>query len=241
MKQKNNESKNIKKQLLQEMKSGIYANCKRLPRETILAETLHVSRTQLRDILSALESEGFITRLQGIGTIINHHVLQVKNRMDIETEFLDIIRQNGYEPAIAYLDVSEGKADEKTAEKLQIREGASVIRIHLLCSADGKPAIYSEDVLEKRLLKRDYTTEDFQMIVFQFLKEFCDAEPYMDLTELHPVMTDEKLAEILQLPVGTPLLNMEEVDYDFKGNPLFYSNQYFVDGFFKHTVLRKKF
>lgn len=241
MKQKNNESKSVKKQLLQEMKTGIYANSERLPRETILAETLHVSRTQLRDILSALESEGFITRLQGIGTIINHHVLQVKNRMDIETEFLDIIRQNGYTPAIAQLDVLEGTADAKTAEKLQIAEGTPVIRIHLLCTADGRPAIYSEDVLEKRLLKRDYTTEEFQMIVFQFLEKFCDAEPYMDLTELHPALTDERLADILQLPVGVPLLHMEEIDYDFAGNPLFYSNQYFVDGFFKHTVLRKKF
>lgn len=241
MKLKNDESKSIKKQLLYEMKNGIYANQKRLPRETILAESMHVSRTQLRDALSALESEGFITRLQGIGTIINHHVLQVKNRMDIETEFLDIIRQNGYEPSVSFIDVSEGWADEKTAEKLHIRKETEIIRIRLLCSADGKPAIYTEDVLEKRLVKRDYRSEEFHVNVFQFLSEFCDLEPYMDLTELHPALPDERLADILKVPAGKPLLNMEEVDYDFEGNPLFYSNQYFVDEFFKHTVLRKKF
>ena len=62
----------------------------------------------------------------------------------------------------------------------------------------------------------------------------------MDLTELHPVVADETLAGILKVDVGTPLLNMEETDYDIDGNPLFYSRQFFVDGAIKHTVMRKK-
>ena len=35
-------------------------------------------------------------------------------------------------------------------------------------------------------------------------------------------------------------LNMEEVDYDIDGHPVFCSNEYFVDGIFRHTVMRKK-
>ena len=116
-----------------------------------------------------------------------------------------------------------------------------MIRICLLCSADGKPAIYSEDVLDKRLVRADCREQKFEMTVFQFLRQFCDVEAYMDLTELHPVLADKKLAEILQVSEGTPLLNMDEVDYDIDGNPIFYSRQYFADGFFQHTVLRKKF
>lgn len=241
MKQKFEEEKSIKKQLLEEMKNGIYAHCDRLPRETVLAQSLNVSRVQLRDVLAALESEGFITRKHGVGTIINHHVLNIKNRMDIETEFLDIIRSNGYEPSISYLKVFESEADEYISKKLRIALGEKVICIQLLCNADGKAAIYSEDVLDKRLLKKDYLKEDHQVIIFDFLTKFCDVEPYMDLTEIHCIATDEKLAKIFDLPLATPLLKMEEVDYDFKGNPLFYSQQYFVDEYFKHTVLRKRF
>ena len=76
--------------------------------------------------------------------------------------------------------------------------------------------------------------------IFQFLKEKCDTEVYMDLTQLHAVAADEKTAEILKVPQGTPLLNMEEVDYDSEGNAIFYSKQYFVDGLFEQTVLRKR-
>lgn len=236
-----NSTKSIREILLDEMKHGIYAECDRLPREIVLAETLSISRTQLRDALSDLEREGFITRRHGVGTVINRHVLHVKNRMDIEMEFLDIIRENGCEPSVSFIKVSEDEADEQAASKLCIQTGAPVIRICLLCCADNRPAIYSEDVLDKRLVKRDYKSEDFQLIVFQFLKKFCDIEAYMDLTQLHAVIADEYLAEILEIPQGTPLLNMEEVDYDIEGNPVFYSRQFFVDELIQHTVLRKKF
>lgn len=233
--------KTIRKQLLSEMRSGIFAECKRLPRETVLSETLGISRTQLRDVLAGLEREGFITRKHGVGTIINHHVLQVKSRMDIETEFLDIIRENGYKASVSFLEITEKTADADIARRLCIEEGAPVIFIRLLCSADEKPAVYCEDVLDKRLVKRDYQLEEHKMIVFQFLEKFCDVEVYMDLTELHPVLADEELAEILKVEKGTPILNMQEVDYDIEGTPIFCSRQYFVDEFFCHTVLRKKF
>lgn len=233
--------KSIRRQLLNEMKTGVFADYKRLPRETELSEQFGISRTQLRDVLAGLEQEGFITRRHGVGTVINRHVLDVKNRMDIETEFLDIIRQNGHEASVSFIEVTEAAAEQPAAQKLHIEEGTPVIRIRLVCDADGKPAICCEDVLEKRLVKKDYLSEDFQVIVFQFLKRFCDVEAYMDLTELHPILADEKLAKILKVDVGTPLLNMEEIDYDIEGNPIFYSRQYFVDGFFQHTVLRKKF
>ena len=68
----------------------------------------------------------------------------------------------------------------------------------------------------------------------------CGVEAYMDLTHLHAVAANEKLSEFLEIPVGTPLLNMEEIDYDIDGNIIFYSRQYFIDEFFDQTVLRKK-
>lgn len=238
---KNESQKTLRLRLLEEMKTGLFAQYDRLPRETELSELLGISRTQLRDTLSELDREGFITRRHGVGTVINRHVLEVQNRMDIETEFLEIIRQMGYEPSVSFIDVTEDVADENAARKLKVEQGTPVVRIRLVCDADGRPAIYCEDVFEKRLVKREYQKYDFKVIVFQFLERFCDAEAYLDLTELHPVVADEELARILKVEQGTPLLNMEETNYDIEGNPIFYSRQYFVDGVIKHTVLRKKF
>ena len=234
------QAKTIRAQLLADMKTGAYASCERLPRESVLAEKLGISRTQLRDILASLEREGFITRRHGVGTIINRHVLGTQFRMDIEVEFLDMIRQNGYTPAVASVQVFDDTANAKIATQLQIPEGTPVIRVARLCTADGKPAIYCEDVIEKSLIRGTYTNQDLKQPIFYFLQQFCGIYPYLDLTDLRPVTADAALAEIFQVPEGTPLLNMDEVDFDIDGKPVFCSNEYFADGIFRHTVLRKK-
>lgn len=233
-------SKTIRFQLLQAMSQGVYAQSDRLPRESTLAETMGISRTQLRDILASLEREGFITRRHGVGTIINRHVLEVETRMDIEVEFLDMIRHNGFEPAVAFVRVADGVADETIAKQLQIEEGAAVIRISRLCTANGKPAIYCEDVVEKALAKGNYTINDFKLPVFHFLQRFCNIHPYMDLADVRPAVADAFLAEVFEVGIGTPLLNIQEVDYDIDGKPVFCSNEYFADKIFHHTIMRKK-
>jgi len=234
------DARNYRTILLYEMKSGQFAQCSRLPRETELAEMLSISRTQLRDVLSELEREGYITRRHGVGTLINRHVLQVKNRTDIETEFMDIIRNCGYEPGITSVSVWEAEAEARVAEKLKIPQGTPVLCKQTVCSADGKPVICCLDVLDKCLIKTACAKEDFKAVIFDFLEKFCKVDVYMDLTELHAVAADETTAAALCVPVGTPLLNMEEVDFDIEGNTIFYSSQYFVDSMLTHTVLRKK-
>ena len=234
------QSKTIRMQLLYAMKEGEYAACERLPRESVLAEKLGISRTQLRDILASLEREGFITRRHGVGTIINRHVLNVQTRMDIEVEFLDMIRQSGKTPAVAFVRVSDGTADQKTAGQLQISAGSPIIRVARLVTADGIPAIYCEDLIQKALVCGTPSISDFKLPIFHFLLQFCHAVPYLDLTEVRPAAADAALSEIFRVPMGTPLLNMDEVDYDIDGKPVFCSNEYYVDGIIRHTVMRKK-
>ena len=230
----------IRRALLKEMKDGEFANLDRLPRELELAKRYNISRNQLREILAGLEREGFITRLHGVGTLINQHVLQVKNRMDIEVEFMDMIRQNGYEPDVAEVSVTEELATADIAAKLQVEEGAELLKVSRVCTADGHPAIYCEDYLAKELIKQAYSLWDLDLPIFHFLKTCCYTESYMDLTQLKAVLADENVARMLQIAEGTPLLKMEETDYDISGSVVFYSEQYFINTFFEQTVLRKK-
>lgn len=230
----------IRLELIREMKYGEFAQSERLPRELELAKRFNISRNQLREVLAQLEREGFITRLHGVGTMINRHVMQVKNRMDIEVEFMDMIRQNGHEPDVSSVSMETEIADEQMAEKLQVPEGTELLRVCRVCTADGVPAIYCEDVLEKGLIKQAYGMKDLEQPIFHFLKKFCYIETYMDLAQMRAVVSDQRVSDALAVPVGTPLLKMEEVDYDISGNIVFYSEQYFVNEYFEQTVLRKK-
>ena len=240
MNQKPTQSRSIRTQLLSAMREGEYAHCDRLPRESVLSEKLGISRTQLRDILASLDREGFITRRHGVGTVINRHVLGAQARMDIEVEFMDMIRQSGRTPGVAFVRAAEGAVDEKAAGQLGIPVGTPVLKISRLCTADGRPAIYCEDIVEKAKLRHPYTEAELRQPIFDFLQSVCGLSSYLDLTDLRPVAADAFLSGIFQLPEGTPLLNMDEVDYDIDGAPVFVSREYFADGIFRHTVLRKK-
>ena len=155
-------------------------------------------------------------------------------------EFMDMIRESGYEPGVAFSNAQEGTASEKEAELLQIAPGTPVLRFARLCTADGRPAIYCEDVVEKSRIREGYTDEDLLQPIFTFLQDYADIYSYLDLTDLKPVVADEHLAGLFQVSVGAPLLNMSEVDFDIEGQRIFCSNEYFADGIFRHTVMRKK-
>ena len=146
----------------------------------------------------------------------------------------------GFPPDGSSAEAEETAAQEDVAEKLGISKGSPIIRVRKLCLADGKPALYFEDMLDAGLVKEEYSKEDFKYPIFRFLEEKCNTEAYMDLTQLKAVLADADTAKILDVPQGTPLLHMDEVDYDIDGNIVFYSRQYFANGMFEQTVLRKR-
>ncbi len=227
--------------LLEEMKSGEFRYAERLPPETKLAEKLGVSRTAVRDGMAILEREGFVGRKQGLGTIIYRNVLEVKTRIDLEKEFLDIIAEAGFTPGTNYTTVRYAKADNADAAQWKIPVGEPLIHITRLITADGVPAIYCEDSFPVKLIREDgYDESDLQKPIFSFFRKYCGTDVFMDLTEIHAVNADERLAAELQVPQGAALLHLNERGFDFCGNLLLCSQEYYREGVLTHTILRKK-
>lgn len=116
-------SEEVTRRLLEEIRFGRYQDMKKLPPEVELAGQLGVSRTLLRDCLAILEREGFISRKHGVGTVINKHVLDVETRMDLEKEFLDMVKDAGYQAEIASVKAEKADCDRETADKLRLEPG----------------------------------------------------------------------------------------------------------------------
>ena len=58
--------------LTEEITNGVFSQEERLPSEEKLAKMLGVSRATIREALSALEKQGMLRRVQGLGTILTH-------------------------------------------------------------------------------------------------------------------------------------------------------------------------
>lgn len=229
----------IQELLLYEMRAGRFSECDRLPRESVLAPMLNISRTQLRDSLAELEREGFISRKQGLGTIINRHVLGVPVRMDLEIEFMDMVRRSGKAPS-EKLESVNTVLSAPAAAKLKIGKTDKMLMVSRIVTADSKPVIYCEDYIPRSLIQSSYEDEVLQKPIFEFLKDCCGKDAYLDVTEIRPVSAKGLIASRLGVKEGAPLLYMDEIDYDFEGVPVMYSKQYYVDGVIAHTVVRRK-
>lgn len=231
----------VKTQLLHEIETGKYATARRLPPELELARELNVSRTAIRDALSAMEQEGYVSRRRGTGTIINRHVVNVAVRFDGEEEFLRIVEKSGYTPGIRFLGAQVIPAEERITRRLSITPDSEVLLVGRIITADGTPVILCMDYIPMQLVRsRSYTEEDLKVPIFDFLNRFCSVEGCMDLTELHARNATEKVADALEIPVGTAVLNFDEIWYDFDGVPILYADEYYREGLITHTILRKR-
>jgi len=231
----------VAKQLLSELLTGKYKDAYRLPPELDIAKDMGVSRTALRDGISILEREGFVTRKWGLGTLINHHVLGVKTRIDIEEEFLETIRRAGYTASLGDTIAEKCIADQRDADKLRIEINSPVIRIHRIAYADKIPAIYCTDTFSADLIKNnDFPDSELNKPIFGFLTKYCETDVFIDLTEIHAVNADTSIAGKLKIKEGTAVLFLDEVGYDYQGNPILHSDEYYHEGIITYTTLRNK-
>ena len=229
------------KVLLSMLREGAFDKTGRLPPEEILAQKLGISRTVVRDVLAALESEGFITRRRGIGTTINRHVINVKSRLDLEKEFLEEVADCGYTPTVEFVIPTVSGADEEVSKRLLIPEGEEIFIVERLILADGKPAIYCLDHLSLSLIvDNSYSLNDLEPPIFDFMERFCQCAVQMDLTKITPFLVDRHLATVLAIPEGSPILYLDEVGYDINQRPVLYSKEFYAPGIFEFTVLRRK-
>ena len=227
--------------LLDEMRNGIYASVSMLPPETEIAERFSVSRTMIRDCLAILDREGFISRKRGLGTIINRHVLNVRTRIDLEKEFSEIIKDEGYEPKASVLDYWLFYPDDRLSERLMINPGDEALAIERVIWAGDEPAIYCIDYVPGHLFKKESLDPELvKRPVFDFLAEACDEYVYMDLTEISAINATGKAAKELQLPDGTPVLKLDERGFSFSGHVVLFAEEYYRQGRITHTLLRKK-
>lgn len=118
-----------------------------LPGETTLAAELGVSRPALREELARLESEGFVRRRQGAGTIVNPGAFEIRARFDQQVEFADVLRDAGYEPTVEVLEGGEMAVCAADADVLGVPVGARALRTVKRWRADGRPVMVAVDVI----------------------------------------------------------------------------------------------
>jgi GntR family transcriptional regulator len=216
-----------------------YPDGGQIPSEEELSNLLGISRGTLRQALSILDEEGFIVRKHGSGTFINPHVLRLRVRADLPFRLTELIESAGYQASAKILDLSEQPVSPQIANRLLLKDHAEVMILTRLFYADQQPAIYIRDYFSESLICKEYSEQDLNNFLFEFLGKDCRVKLSYTLSEVIPTSADTEIARELKVEQGTPLLMGNDTHFDLNNSPVVHSQVYYKDQFIRFHLTRK--
>lgn len=218
-----------------------------LPSEPELAKALNISRSTLRAALAHLENEGTVIRRRGVGTFVADQ-RSLYNNLNINWGVTHIIEATGAVPGTSEMNIDIQPASRRLEESLRILPGTPVIVVERVRTADQKPVSISVDHFPVSRLPADRNVDLSLEQIRSFLETHQSIYKYIE-DELHltishatawlrPMIADTDMALSLDVALHSPILYLEQIDYDSEGIPLLLTDEYFAGDSFTFSVHR---
>ncbi|MHB1251013.1 MAG: GntR family transcriptional regulator [Acidimicrobiales bacterium] len=227
----------VRRGLLKQLANGKFPLGTKLPNEQGLAERFDVSRSSVREAVSALVSSGYLERRHGSGTYVVGRP-GARHALDTTLSYTRMIGEAGMKPGQRILKVESRLSSVEEARELALEPGESVRSLERLRTADGRAVVYSIDVLPEFFVA-DVSNKGFNHSLYDVLDEI-GLTVVNAVAVLTPVIADERMSSLLQVPVGSALQHIHEVDFTRKGEPILTSNEWHVPGVFELRVNRRR-
>ena len=222
----------------------------RLPNEHKLAEALGVSRGTLRSALHMLQQQGLIWRRQGMGSFISEKPI-LENRLDLNIGVTELIQSMGFTPGCKILEICINQADERMAEMMQVPVDTAMVEIRRIRTANALPVVASIDYFPLSILQQSPRPMDMDLLrqrliernsLYQVLEQDLHINIEYGIAKLQPVKVDAHFIKQfgLDLPKGSVMLYMEQIDFDRNRHPLNLSLEYHVADFCTFSVYRRR-
>jgi GntR family transcriptional regulator len=222
--------------LLEDLLAGSLEPGAKLPNENVLAERFAVSRATIREAVLRLLEAGYLSRRHGSGTFVTH-APRTRHALDTTVSYTAMIRQAGHEPGETVVSRTVRAPSEAERDQLELPGDDSLIEVERVRLADGRPVIYSRDRIPESLLA-EVAEHPLDSSLYDILQGA--GHPVAGASaQLTPTLADKKLARLLSVKPGTPLLHIDQVDYDDDGRPVMLSHEWHVADAFELIVNRR--
>jgi GntR family transcriptional regulator len=192
----------------------------RLPTEHEYAALFGVSLAPVRQALLALAGAGRVVRVKGRGTFVR--AAKVEESISLLSSFTDNLRARGIPFHIELLDQARIRADAPIARALDLRLNGPVVRIRRLAMIRDEPGAILDAYLGAERFKGLAAIDGFsdgRSLYGTLESEFGTRLGRADNT-LEVVRLDDERADLLQVPAGSPALEMRSVTQDTEGRPI---------------------
>lgn len=229
----------IKNALLSHMRAALNGDeSLKLPKEEVLAQQLGVSRNGLRDALTILEGEGYISRRRSKGTLVNPRVVRSTCRIDLAFELGELIAGEGYIPRmdttmVKYVDEPDPEFGGDETGYLMSEKIFYADEDPVALAVDRFPGRVANRVKDKSGLLNNITHCDF-------MEKYCGESLACVLDDISPILPDPKMAKALNISSNTPILYLEGVGYNHDHAVVWHSSLYLKTGKLNYKILRKR-
>ncbi|MFP5343512.1 MAG: GntR family transcriptional regulator [Candidatus Limnocylindria bacterium] len=217
--------------------SGTWPPGEKLPNEDALAERFGVSRPTIREAVRGLVEEGYLARRHGSGTFVTSRPL-LRNSLDTNFSYTAYLESTGVRAGRRILGLRTIAADEAVAELLRIEPGAPIVELRRVRTADGRPAVYSVDHLLGSVVEAERDREALGGSIYALLAARGHPVRHAEAV-VAPASADDELASILEVPPGTLLQHLQQVDVDVAGRRVLYSLEWHNPAVMELRVYRR--
>lgn len=211
----------------------------KLPSEPKLAEQLSVSRATLREAMRTFESQGLLRRKQGLGTFVVGPTQVIESGLEVLESIETQAKKVGFDVTMGDYEISHIKADEKLAEKLQLKAGDPLIKVCRVIMTEDAAVAYLIDILPEGILDPETLSSQFTGSVLDLLIQLRNPPLSISKTEISAVHAPSDVAKALDIQRGDTLLLLNGLLFDEGGNPVDFSHSYFLPGYFRLHIIRK--
>lgn len=213
--------KKISEDLLQKIKSGVYAENELIPTEHELVEMYGVSRPTIRHALQSLVNQGYLEKRKKRGTVVTKPKFQQEFTHVIES-FDSEMSRKGIAPKTKILNFKVTAASEEVAENLQLKKGDKVYKLIRLRYAEDKPVVLVTSYIPFKqfpnFLEIDFTKEK----LYKALEEA--GHPVVTVArKLEVIKADETTSDLLDVEIDEPLFYFHTQGFTHKRRPVEYS------------------
>ncbi|MDD4568803.1 MAG: GntR family transcriptional regulator [Tepidanaerobacteraceae bacterium] len=227
--------KNIKDMI----KKGKLLEGEKLPSEITMAKQLNVSRATLREAFRILEDEGLINRYHGIGTFVSRFPV-IKSGMEELISITKLIEKQGMNPGTKDVAVSRIRPGEREASMLKLSSDEEIYRIERVRTADGEPVLFCIDRIPVKHVHIDFEFKGESL--FDYLHR--DLGIYISYAVSDVIPVKARVADVYKKlemkSKSNVVLLLDQLHYDDKDNPIFYSSNYFSPEKFRFYIVRKR-
>ncbi len=200
----------IKMDITNRIKSGELAVGDKIETESSLCSSYGCSRLTVRRALGDLLHEGYIYKVQGLGSFVKERIPQKQNLEGINS-CTALIKAQNKTPSKKIITSALCDASEEIQRKLKLNPGDPLFFYSRIYYADDLPVIYGSSYYNAHFIPGIEKIDFSDISIVTVLKERYGLELKCSNRELRAVLSDPLTSPLLETPENYPLLQVTDL------------------------------